>query len=201
MKSLASFSDLTVIKFPTDYGQLGPCVCLHDAEDFEYDLVQADWKDEQMYPPVELKDPLLFWDHTSVEPEEGERIDTHAQFLLSGLLVARPTVRRFAEHTKDDWIDLARQLPMLERIEWTLHRGLFDPVGTVNWQVVRRRTGEATLYESEPDPDLDEWICVCEDRGPEAYLVEEYLWGLPPLFKQDANFTPAFTLDRFVSRS
>lgn len=171
-----------------------------DPEEFEGEYGYIDDSPYEEWKMARRRDFEL-----ELEAFEEEDIDPDDRLLhrllTSGLLTTRPTSRDFINQVKPDWIDVASSLPSLRRISWTLHESASVEIGQIEWDVVRTGPGDVvSLREERSDLDLEVARCMCDFRW-EAGEIEEELWCLPPLFEQEANFRPKFTLDGFVASS
>ena len=191
---LASLRSLKELTFPCNYLETGPIWCYHDAKELEKMLLESnpDWRMDR-----EERESV----YEGLDPDA----EIYRRLLSSGLLITRPHVRLFVDENKADWLTLAKRVTSLESIVWSVYHGDCDEIGAAHWSVGRDRPQDesrtVSLHDRTPEGGFDRWVCSCEDRGTLPFSLEEHLESLPPLFKQEADFKPAYTLDRFVSRS
>lgn len=196
LKALSSFRNLTTLTLPINtYLEPPRSLCRRCVDNITRDLYRWSepprWREstrhEKVEPPTHFLNSL---DDPDVRQNFLERI------AWSDPMDSEPT---FLESLEEKWLPTLGRLPRLRDVEvfWE------DPFGSRGWRFER---GVGDGGATTPTIRIV-WSDLERERDcPNHYLdgrrlpTLQYLMRLPGLFETKADFTPAFTLDRFFPR-
>ena len=162
-----------------------------------------EWLDEEEFNNIIDEPPPST--SLSEEEEEDRRVEEGLldRLILTGLLSRRRGPSDFLESLKNDFLDLAAGLPFLDSITLDVSIRGKETGRRLDWSVVRLPTRIVLFGNPLPKSasfNLEDPFCICHWISEDTTELRNYLERLPPLFSQLPNFTPKFTLDRFVVR-
>ena len=182
--ALSHFPRLHRLHLPFPYTFEDPIACRHVVDRLVF----------------ELSDPI-----SPLEEEKERRVkeDLFDRLRSTGFPSRQHRTSDFLEPLKKDFLDLASGLPFLESIMLDVSVRGRETSRRLDWSVVRLATRIVPFDNPLPKSasfNLEAPFCICRWLSEDTKELRRYLEDLPPLFSRPADFTPEFTLDRFLVR-
>lgn len=199
MESLSPWEEDTELSEDDAEDEEGEDAPLENPKEEEPEWLE--WLDEQGVNDI-LSVPPSSTLRSETEEEERRVDDTLFDRLRStGRLTRRRSASNLMDLLKENFLELAYWLSALESITLDVSVQEQQTDRRLEWKVVRL-SERITLFDV-PLPksslfNLEEPFCVCRWMGKDTKELRKYLEDMPPLFSLPADFTPRFTLDRFL---